>query len=231
MIGKAYDHIVSLGSFCMTARQIRRRFPDTKAYPFDWLVTPTVALQDLFETEFAEIMLPENMQIVTEDAGQAVMCKRYGLMHYHDFYDAKAGDRYVPTAVRAESLKNASKFGHLLKRLYSLAGDVLFIRVETGYVEHFNNNRDFDEIRLRKFMSTLRAFFPQASVDLLLLNSFPEANEPGVFCDRLDHYGITTWEGSDQGWDEMFARNAIDKKFIETSPADVALGVNDPLPA
>lgn len=231
MINKAYDHIVSLGSFCMTAGQIRRRFPETKSYPFDWLVTPTVALQDLFETEFREMMLPENMQIVTEGAGQAVMCKRYGLMHYHDFYEAKAGDRYVPVAVRAEAIKNTGKFGHLLRRLYSLTGNILFIRVETGHVQHFNNNRDFDEARLRNFMATLRDAFPNASVDLLLLNSFPEANEPGVYCDKLDHYGVTTWEGSDQGWNEMFDRNQIYKKSNDDPSADAALGIDNTLPA
>lgn len=210
VINKAYDHIVSLGSFCMTAGQIRRRFPSAKAFPFDWLVTPTVALQDMFETDFSEIMLPENMQIVTENAGQAVMCKRYGLMHYHDFYDAKVDDRYVPVAVRAECTKNSGKFAYLLKRLYGLTGDVLFIRVETGYVQHFNNNCDFDEIKLQGFIDILRKFLPKCSVDLLLLNSFPAAKERGVYCDRLDHYGVTTWEGSNQGWDEMFDRNGID---------------------
>ena len=87
------------------------------------------------------------------------------------------------------------------------AGDVLFIRVETGYVQHFPHNRDFDEASLRNFMDTLRAFHPKCSVDLLLLNSFAEANEPNVICDRLEHYGVTTWEGSDRGWDEMFERN------------------------
>jgi hypothetical protein len=193
----------------MTARQIRRRFPQAKAFPFDWLVTPTVALQDMFETGFSEMVLPENMKIVTEDAGQAVMCQRYGIMHYHDFYDAKIGDRYVPLAVRSECTKNGEKFSYLLKRLYGLTGDVLFIRVETGYVQYFNNNRDFDEVRLKNFMKTIREFLPHCSVDMLLLNSFPEANENGVFCDKLDHYGVTTWEGSDKGWDEMFERNKI----------------------
>lgn len=107
MIRKTYDHIVSLGSFCMTAHQIRRRFPASKAFPFDWLVTPTVSLQDMFETGFSQLVQPNNMEIVTEAAGLAVMCRRYGIMHYHDFYEAKVDDRYVPLAVRAECAKTA----------------------------------------------------------------------------------------------------------------------------
>lgn len=220
MIHKQYDHIVSLGSFCMTARHIRRRFPQSPAYPFDWWVTPTVALQDLIETQFDEIFVPSNMQIVTEGDSQAVMCRRYGLMHYHDFYEAKVENRYVPIAVRTKCAQNLDKFSHLLKRLYALKGDVLFIRVETGYVEHFNNNRDFDELRLSRFMEALKSFLPTCNINLLLLNSFSQANLEGVFCDNLDHYGVTTWEGSDQGWDEMFDRTGISMKTSDTGAGD-----------
>nr|WP_269724304.1 DUF1796 family putative cysteine peptidase [Sphingomonas sp. PAMC 26605] len=213
MINKGYDHVISLGSFCMTAYHIRRRFPQSKAYPFDWWVTPTVALQDLFETQFSEIFMPQNMKIVKESGNEAVMCQRYGLMHYHDFYEAKVDDRYVPVAIRTKCADNISKYAHLLKRLYSLTGDVLFIRVESGYVQHFNNNRDFDKERLDKFFEVLQGFFPKCSINLLLLNSLSNSDIPEIFCDRLDHYGETTWQGSVQGWDEMFDRTGITMKL------------------
>lgn len=206
---KSYDHIVSLGSFCMTAHQIRRRFPDSKALPFDWWVTPTVALQSLIDTQFSELFEPQNMEIVSEAAGEAVMCRRYGLMHYHDFKEAKVGERYVPLAVRAQCASNLSKYSHLVKRLYSLTGRVLFVRLETGYVEHFDNNRDFDARRLGNFVHSLRALLPEAEVDLLLLNCFAESELEGVYSDRLDHYGETTWTGSDRGWDEMWDRQEV----------------------
>jgi len=223
MINKAYDHIISLGSFCMTARQIRRRFPGTQSYPFDWWVTPTAALDDLVSSDFSEIFIPSNMKIVDEDGNQAVMCQRYGLMHYHDFYEARVNGRYLPLSVRAKCAVNLEIFSRRVKRMASLNGDILFIRVESGYVRNFANNRDFDQSFLEQFVNSLRAYLPKCSVDVLLLNSFPEAQLKGVYCDKLDHYGVTTWEGSDRGWDEMFDRMAISRKQASNEPATEVL--------
>ena len=209
MINQEFDHIISLGSFCQTAYQIRRYFGYEKAHAFDWWVTPTCGLVELIESQFIDLFDEKNMTIVEEDAGAAVMCSRYGLMHYHDFDDSKIAGRPTPFLVRAECTKNISKFAYLIKRLLSVNGKVLFIRVGMGYVQHYDKNMEFDEELLKRFIAAMERILPNIEFQILLLNSTPVEADTRVVFDTVDNYDVTLWNGSDQGWGEMFSRQQI----------------------
>lgn len=209
MINQEFDHIISLGSFCQTAYQIRRHFACEKAHAFDWWVTPTVGLVELVESGFLELFIENNMTIVEEDDGAAVMCSRYGLMHYHDFDDAKVNGRPIPFLVRAACANNISKFSYLVKRLLNLSGKVLFVRAGSGYVKHYEKNMEFDAALLERFIKAMERLLPNVEFKMLLLNCAEFNVDQRLFFDRVDNYDVHLWYGSDIGWDEMFTRQQI----------------------
>ncbi len=215
MIDKEFNHIISLGGHCQTAYQIRRHFGTDKAYPLDWWVTPTRALVELFESGFVDIFREQNMKIMQEDTGPAVMCGRYGLMHYHDFDEAKINGSYSPYLVREKCAKNNSKFAYLISRLLNVSGKVLFIRFASGWAQFYENGGPFDDDLLRRLMHALRATLPNADINFLLLNDYNSQAGlhgilmPGVFTSNVNNYEEKLWYGSNQGWDEMFEHQKI----------------------
>jgi hypothetical protein len=222
MFDEEFDHIVSLGSYCQTAYQIRRRFGIDTAHVFDWWVTPTVSLIDLFESNFSHLFVAENMKIVHEDAGDAVMCAHYGLMHYHDFDEAKIDGRPAPFLVRAALPGNHSKFAYLLRRFYALKGKVLFIRCGDGYVEHYRHNCDFDSGRIKRLIRSIENIMPGVEFKMLLLNGhYTGGDDERCVIDVVDNYDVKEWYGSDQGWDELFRRLGIRLRKAEHSVAAI----------
>jgi Putative papain-like cysteine peptidase (DUF1796) len=212
VINREFDHIISLGSFCQTAYQIRRHFSCERAHIFDWWVTPTIGLVELVESGFVDLFIENNMTIVEEEAGPAVMCSRYGLMHYHDFDEAKVDGRPSPFLVRAACVANMSKFAHLVKRLLSVSGEVLFIRAGLGYVKHYEQNMEFSTELLVRFMSAMERLLPGVDFQLLLLDCSRADNQSRVFVDHLNNYDCQSWNGSDIGWTELFDRQKIGLK-------------------
>jgi hypothetical protein len=218
MINKEFDHIVSLGSFCQTAHQIRRHFKYEHAHIFDWWVTPTVGLVELVENGFAELFIEQNMKIVDEPDGMAVMCSRYGLMHYHDFDEAKIAGTLNAFLVRAGCPTNIAKFSYLLKRLIGLSGDVLFIRSGGGYVRNYNQNMEFNPDLLKRFIKAMERILPTANFKILLLqDTSPIFEDTRVFTDDLNNYGCDSWDGSDRGWSELFTRQQVNLKVTNQS--------------
>lgn len=215
MIDNEFDHIVSLGSFCQTAYQIRKNFPSEKASIFDWWVTPTFGLVELLEEDFGNLFQPDNMQIVDEDTGKAVMCKHYGIMHYHDFKNEedRVDGMLKPLLVRAACARNLAKVAHLYRRLSSLSGNVLFIRFAHGHVHHYQRNADFDDALLIRLVKALEQCVPNADFKILLLNGYYKgAADHRVIVDVVDNYDEKLWYGSDRGWAEMFERLQIKLK-------------------
>lgn len=224
MIGQDFDHIISLGSFCQTAYQLRRLFGDRGAHVFDWWVTPSRALIDLLETGFSDLLLPENMRIVAEDAGEAVMCSRYGLMHYHDFYNAKVKDKYNPFLVRAGCQSILPKYEHLVRKFLSLEGKVLFVRVGGGHVKYFGHNSEIDENMYDRFTSALSRLNPNLEYHVLLMDVPIFGERPNLTFDSVSTYGegAGIWSGSDAAWDQMLARQQFRLAEPQTESLPVA---------
>lgn len=239
MIDQEFDHIISLGGHCQTAYQIRRHFGTDKAYPFDWWVTPTKALVELLESGFVDIFREEHMKIVQEDTGPAVMCGKYGLMHYHDFDEAKINGVYSPYLVRTKCAQNNSKFSYLITRLLNLSGKVLFVRFSHGWVQFYEHTTMFDEELLTRFMNAMRAMLPNVEVNFLLLNDYNnhaglDGNPfPGVYTSVVNNYDEKLWYGSNQGWGELFKYHNIrlrqpDNVDAPPQPAEVPTSAAQP---
>lgn len=208
-VDREFDHILSLGGACQSAYQIRRRFQTERAFPFDWWVTPARGLVELVESAFGDLFNPRNLKIVTENRSQWVLCRRYGIVHYHDFDEARIDGRLHPFLVRAACARNVEKFAYLYRQLVTLTGRVLFVRCGDAYVPQNELTGEFDSELLARLVAGLKRLIPGAESSFLLLNGYTGPAVESVHIDTVDSYGDTTWQGSSKGWDEMFERLGI----------------------
>lgn len=215
VLNQEFDHIISLGGHCQTAYQIRRYFNIDTAYPFDWWVTPTVALVDLFESGFANLFREENMKIVQEETGPAVMCSHYGIMHYHDFDEAKINGVYNPYLVRSKCNANNSKYSYLVKKLISISGRVLFIRFSHGWAQFYDKTTMFNDYLLTRLIKSINNNITNIEFNILLLNDYNfdygmDGNPiEKIYTSVVNNYEEKQWHGSNQGWDELFSYHGI----------------------
>ena len=82
--------VISLGRRCGVAWQIRRRFNDSAAFPFDWLVTPLPAITQLVIDGFDHIA--DNLEAVDcGPVGWTIYNPEYRLYLHHDFPRDRSG--------------------------------------------------------------------------------------------------------------------------------------------
>jgi capsular polysaccharide biosynthesis protein len=213
---KHYDHIVSLGGDGQTAHQIRRRFGIEPAHVFDRWVTPTDSLVKLLVEEFTDLFGPDNMEMV-EDS-ESVMCAKYGMLHHHDFERDPSTGMVIAASIPIKCEINKAKYGFLLRKLRELRGRVLFVRYGIGYIP-YRENAPTTPSMINELMRLLDEKLPMIeSLNLLLLNVDIETHrlDARVFVDAVDGHGVTSWGGSDLGWDEIFDRFHIRKGAAES---------------
>ncbi|MGG5808827.1 hypothetical protein [Falsiroseomonas sp. CW058] len=82
-----HDLVFSLGPNCRNAWNTRSHFGVTRAYPFDWWITPAKAMLQMLDPGFAFHVLPGDL-VVTPTVGDgenSVYNRRLNLLHHHDF--------------------------------------------------------------------------------------------------------------------------------------------------
>jgi Putative papain-like cysteine peptidase (DUF1796) len=79
----ALDLAISLGPACQTAFNLRRFTGISRAFPFDWWVTPLHAVVAVIESRFELAIEPGNLEITPDR--HSVLNKAFELLHHHDF--------------------------------------------------------------------------------------------------------------------------------------------------
>lgn len=77
------DRVISLGTNCEIAFNLRRFFGVERAYPFDWWFTPLDAVPPVLASRFAVGINRDNLQIV--GGRRSILNRRYRILHHHDF--------------------------------------------------------------------------------------------------------------------------------------------------
>ncbi len=127
---RSYDHIISLGCDCRVAYNARMTFGFSRAFPFDWWVTPLSSLiRFLEDPDVEKLYAPDLLHRVCED-GHAVSVENahYQIWLHHEF-PRVAGDVVEDFRSHIENPKRRTAF--LLDRFLSLAHArerVLFVR-------------------------------------------------------------------------------------------------------
>jgi hypothetical protein len=194
-----FQWVISLGTACDTAYQVRRIFGNPESYPFDWLVTPFDGLVELFRNRFEGFLSAEDLAL--GDDGTFIYDSRYKVRFHHDFEN--------PGDFRPEICHVQEKYIRRRDRLHSILsgpGAVLFVR---GQQFDFGADivSDQDAVKLSTVISDS---YPNLDFKLLVHNPFT-AGVPESLGDRVailqtkprDPY---IWQGDDAEWDRVFAR-------------------------
>jgi hypothetical protein len=102
ILGRApYDAIISLGSRCQSAFQIRRLYPSLhRAHFFDWLVAPAPSVSRMLNNSFEGFADLEHLRLAPstrpEFDHQHILQTRYGVLITHDFPAVIPYNEHVP---------------------------------------------------------------------------------------------------------------------------------------
>ena len=167
------DLVISLGTNCEIAFNVRNTFQTERAYPFDWWITPIQAVPAILRDRFALDVAAHNL--VHGGELTSIMNRKYGLLHHHDF-------GHISADVADESWKAliptvAEKYRALGERFFAdvaRAQDVLFVVNGDGNHRAYVARRPFDETVYLEVLATLRALFPHTRSRLAIFNSVHE---------------------------------------------------------
>ena len=204
------DHIVSLGSSCDVAYNLRRYFDYSTAYPFDWWVSSGAGVMKVLAG--ADVKALYNQPSLTFQRNQkteraAVFNKCFDISFTHEFpRDVKIPggpvhenyQQYIPAAMeRTEAL---------IRRLFSLNGEGLrFLFVRRVLRSESADTREFQNL-----VETLSQAFSNVQFGLILVNSTLGRAQLG---DAVSlHIPIKRsfgWKGDPDLWDASLATLAV----------------------
>jgi hypothetical protein len=200
---QTYDHIVSLGSNCQTAENLRRFFNFGTAYPFDWWVSPLSSIIAYMESGFDsdELFDPENLIPVCDAGGAIESIKSYSFdvsLHHEFQRDAsqhilqnwKSG---VPNAKARHNMLLSR-----LRRVFKSDRPIVFFR-------SFRNKDDPRE--LDRLYDLLRSSYSGPDLRFVTINYLSAP----VNADRIsvDDNDATDWTGDHEKWNVALASLGI----------------------
>jgi len=180
---KTYDIAFSLGFGCGTSQAMRAAGMQFASYPLDWVGVPTVETGvDLVVSGFEHWMDADDMELqnVCHAVGfmtRLYMNRRTRLFYTHEFSDMKPFAETYPK-VLATYERRIERFLHAMGAARRILA--VWMEVPTHGCPDFS--------RFRAALTSLRARYPGAAVDLLVF-----AEEPGCAAPKtvLDEDGLT----------------------------------------
>ena len=170
------DLVISLGTNCEVAFNIRNTFETERAYPFDWWFTPIQAVAAVLRDRFA--LEVEDHNLVHAGKPTSILNRKYGLLHHHDFGRLSAD--VTDESWRALIPAVADKYRALGERFFfdvTRANDVLFIVNGDGGHAAYTATRTLDETVYLEILETVRTLFPRTRCRLAIFNSVDEPFE------------------------------------------------------
>lgn len=163
--GGQVDHIVSLGSACETAYNLRRHFGFATAYPFDWWISPTAGVAGFIRDGDAAALYRED-DLQPSAHARSIVNARYGIRLHHEF----PRDRHAPgQPVIADWTRHLAapraRTEHLTGRLFGLASagrSLVFVRSF--------GPRDTNTQAVEALLAALEDRFGPARIGVVLVN-------------------------------------------------------------
>ncbi|SDO21695.1 Putative papain-like cysteine peptidase [Paenibacillus sp. yr247] len=196
-----FSDIVSLGSSCQTAYQLKRLQLRKSSGPLDWFITSnTDGLIKLVQNEFQNFMEMEHLQVLGQAHQHYVVRDNfYQVISYHDFPITNPGSLWNQeySRYKIQVDRRVQRFLDTLTRSTSL----LLVRTQTTKEE---------AVHLR---NALHPWVKTSNYLLLIVNYHTDENRTDVVRNNWSLYQIqaltipkgTDWRGSDAAWSEIFS--------------------------
>lgn len=206
-----YGAVIGLGAACQVAEQCRRHLGKAPGAPFDWLITPFDAVEQVLADMGARL----GQRFVSVRDGTSTQCAHYGVLYEHDFQrDEMRRVIFDADYVAACQSRMAHKMQKLAE-LLTTAEKVLFIRAysSTGLDGDRFNDTTFTSSDLNGLVDVIQEKAPNLDFDLLFIHSRDRATEKidlsGPLSDRIivremAHPADMEWFGIDADWITLF---------------------------
>lgn len=229
MFGKKqqFDHVISLGQQCQGAYQIRRYFGLQQTHFFDYKRTSIECLRDIFDQDFKDITLPENLSFSREQNN--ITDTRYNLILSHDFFNEKG---LVPEDYMSMYPNVRSKFDHLIGKIKSVLdshSSCLFV-----YTFHRFKCKRYNDLNAALELETaLKKRSPRLRFKILYVDNFTclKSGKIGKYSEAVEYsykiesqdkvyqeqrkdVAIERWKGSDLAWDRIFRQYTIQPENV-----------------
>ncbi len=204
-----YDEIISLGNHCRVAYNLRRTFGITRAFPFDWWITPASSLVAfLDDPSLDKLYDPQRLApVMNGEKIFAIDNLHYGIQLQHEFPRGKGGGLVAdwPEHLGAARQRTA----YLWDRMVGLMRSdrrILFVRWFADAERRAMKGNG------RPTVEAIRAGLQQLATDAafeLLLADPPEwIDAPGVSTLQVNDRG-PGWKGSPDLWRERLLGHGI----------------------
>ncbi|MDF1995951.1 DUF1796 family putative cysteine peptidase [Peribacillus frigoritolerans] len=198
-IMQPYDTIISLGSTCQTAYQIKRKNLRNFSGPIDWMISPYLSdVNRLLKMRFKNFMDFNNLTLQGKLSNITYIVKDnlYNIESYHDFPILLNSENYLSTysIFKSKLCRRINTFYKMCKNCDS----ILFVRIGANY----------DEVV--ELISILKKIVKKEFTILIInFSTNPEVMEQNWGIDNVSSVEIqdtfpTRWQGCDTSWDKIF---------------------------
>ncbi|WP_219760878.1 DUF1796 family putative cysteine peptidase [Neoroseomonas alba] len=189
------DHIVSLGTACETAYNLRRHYDFATAYPFDWWISGTGGVAHLIrDGAAADLYRVEDLE--AWNGGAAIRNTRYDIRLHHEFpRDWRAPGQPVAAGWTEHVATPRRRTAHLTRRFFGLAGtarSVVFFRMF--------GQADSSEADTLALLNALQHRFAAVPTGVVFVNH--RGPSPGNW--PIEHITVGRrgdWRGDSGAWD------------------------------
>lgn len=206
-IRTSYDAIISLGAYCQTAYQLKRKNLRTFSAPLDWMISSNLAnVNLLLQNNFKNFMDYNNLiiQDIPNDYSYVITDSLYNIESHHDF-PLVLKDKHPLSSypVFKEKLnKKIEIFNHVI----ASGGRMLFVRMVANYEEVVELNSILKQIVKGDFSILIINF----SQDIKVTERFWDIDNVGSV--EIIHTFPQRWEGCDSSWNEILQGISLTKK-------------------
>jgi hypothetical protein len=217
-----FDRVISLGTDCEIAFNLRKFFGVERAYPFDWWFTPLDAVAPVLLSRFALEIDRSNLTLV--GGGRSILNRKYRILHHHDF-PRLPGSRLIDPDWTSTIDACRAKFASLGRRFFddlASARRALFFLNRNG-VHEFLDERGVraarDALHYRAIERALEELFPTLEFFLVVSEPDVDALDATAGARRILHlppvkdYGDRVdgahFAGSPRGWSEALSTLSV----------------------
>lgn len=225
-----FDLAISLGNRCQPAIHLSANEMRSKAFPFDWLITPFSSLCHFLRSEGSFFLLPQNLlfNVIVTDSSRGVVDQLYQIIVVHEFdYEFKGSD-YSSLGFEAAGVRNyeliKERYNRRIGRFFEVCrsdAKILFIRLGITKEEAFELTCLIEEL------------FPQLNFMLLALDHTEDIKQPWNLSRVINLYLSfdNYWHGNPQEWTALLSLFHINDRLTYAEQDRFVIEENYPNPS